>query len=122
MMTASQSKTHGLTGSLFEPDTILPWQMDNARQRRHSLQPERQLMFAVLDDAVNTYCRYLRDPNPRERRAFAEAEGWFVTDDPTWPFSFVNICQALDLDVSWVRSRLDHWREAAAERLARVAS
>lgn len=109
----------GATGwFLFEPDTVLPWQLDAARQRRKALQPERQLMLAVLDDAVSTFCKHLYDQYPRKRRVFAEVEEWFASDDTEWPYSFVNICQSLDLDISWVRSRIDGWRAGAERCLA----
>ena len=44
---------------------------------------------------------------PRGRRLFAEANEWIDEDDRCWPFSFVNICDALDLSVSRVRSSIE---------------
>jgi hypothetical protein len=43
----------------------------------------------------------------RARRR-AEVQVWLESDDIVWPFSFVNVCEALDLDPGEVRCRL--WR------------
>jgi len=48
-----------------------------------------------------------RAVQPRGRRLFAEATEWFAEDDRGWPFSFVNICEALDLSVSRVRGSIE---------------
>jgi hypothetical protein len=83
-----------------------------------SLQPEKQLMFAVLQDAVlcfETYCDYA-DPS---HKISAEAEHWLLDDNRKWPFSFSNICLASGLDMDVVRSGLMRWkhrRDAAARR------
>ncbi|HLK10676.1 MAG TPA: hypothetical protein VKW76_04810 [Candidatus Binatia bacterium] len=63
------------------------------------LPPEKRLMLAVLTDAVAT----LRRTRTERRRAIAEAHAWFVATDPGWPFSFVNVCDALGLDAARVR-------------------
>ena len=44
---------------------------------------------------------------PRGRRLFAEAREWVAEDDTCWPFSFVNICDALELSVTRVRSSIE---------------
>ena len=36
----------------------------------------------------------------RARRLTDEVDAWIAVDDLDWPFSFVNVCQALHLDVS----------------------
>src|SRR4029450_11714179 len=38
----------------------------------------------------------------------AEVQVWLESDDIAWPFSFVNVCEALDLDPGEVRCRV--WR------------
>src|SRR6185295_7687778 len=43
----------------------------------------------------------------RERRQLAaEARAWFVAEDSRWPFSFENICEALDLSAARLRAQL----------------
>ncbi|HYV56245.1 MAG TPA: hypothetical protein VE911_01815 [Candidatus Nitrosopolaris sp.] len=66
---------------------------------------ERALMLAVLEDAVRCLAGELGPSGERPTLA-AEARAWFMTSDPRWPFSFVNICDALELDADRVRRQL----------------
>ncbi len=71
-----------------------------------ALSPEHRLMIAVLEDAVLEFRRYAGEPGVRARRLFGETAAWFASDDTSSPFSFVTICEALDLDPSYLRSGL----------------
>ena len=46
-------------GSGLEPETILPSQFFDRFQIDASLQPEKRLMLAVLEDAVGTFQKYV---------------------------------------------------------------
>ena len=88
--------------AFYEFETVLPAQFYSP-QRRCSLQPEKRLMLAVLDDAV---LAYLRGP-----QRVPETEAWFQADDFSWPYSFANLCDALALDRQAVRVALRRQRE-----------
>jgi hypothetical protein len=75
--------------------------------------PERRLMMGVLARAFLDLQTHAGTGTPQARRHLAAVEGWFGSDDDVWPFSFVNLCHALDLDASSVRSHLVRWRRAA---------
>ena len=92
-----------------KPGIILPPQFRAAREPG----PERRLMLGVLDDALDTYRRHADLPARRHRRLFAETERWLLSDDITWPFSFLNLCDALGIDADWLRARLRHPLPAA---------
>jgi hypothetical protein len=72
-------------------------------------QPEQRLILAILEDTVTTFqkCIALRRCRSRE---FRQVEAWLASNDTTWCFSFVNICDSLDLDVRWCRDALARWR------------
>lgn len=99
---------------------------ETGRDRRHTgvdgprkeVQPEKLLMIAVLEGAARTFKTNCGARAGRKRRLYVETEEWFWSDDTTWPFSFVNICCTLDLDVRRIRRRLDAWRRGVAERAA----
>ena len=74
-----------------------------------SRQPEKRLMLAVLEEAVRTFQHCASAHSPRGQRLFTEAEAWFASDDTDWPFSYVNICDALGLEVSALRAGLSRW-------------
>src|ERR1700675_4509199 len=80
-------------------------------------QPESRLLWAVLENAVETYMKYAAATSRRGKRLFREAEEWIMQDDPTWLCSFVSICHVLELDPSYLRIGLRRWHEA---RLASV--
>jgi hypothetical protein len=107
----SREETARGTGVDLEPETILPAQYFSNVQLDASLQPEKRLMLAVLEDAVGTFQKYV---NARDRRAqalFAETEDWFASADDEWPYSFVNICNALGLEADFLRGGLWRWRD-----------
>ena len=99
-------------GPGLEPETILPSQFFDRFQIDASLQPEKRLMLAVLEDAVGTFQKYVTSSTRRGQRLFTEAEEWFAASATDWPFGFENICEALGLEPAYIRMGLARWREA----------
>jgi hypothetical protein len=104
------------SGANALPDTLLPVQAGGAGWGESVTQPERLLMLAVLEEAVDTYCKHVRPANRRGARLFQEAETWCQSDDLHWPYSFVNICHALGIDVAYMRAGLVQWRRRALHK------
>lgn len=107
----------------LEPETVLPSQFFDRVQIDASLQPEKRLMLAVLEDAVGAFQKYATAATRRGRRLFGEAEEWFEDAASDWPFAFENVCQALALEPAYIRSGLRRWRArqiAHPESSARV--
>lgn len=74
--------------------------------RHGPLAAERQLMLAVLADAVRSYVGN-RGARDREARVlFRETLAWFTSPDRTTLFSFESICDALDIEPDYVRRML----------------
>jgi hypothetical protein len=67
-------------------------------------------MFAVLTDAVECFQKHVCGQNRRSRMLFAEAGAWIESKDASWPFSFEQICQTLDINPSYLRMGLTRWR------------
>jgi hypothetical protein len=101
-------------GQRFEPETLLPCQYDDFIAAEASLQPEKRLMLAVLENAVATYQRFALATSRRGRRLFGEAEQWFLDREDAWLFSFQGICAGLGLEADFIRSGLGRWRDRAA--------
>jgi len=86
-------------------DPILPLQFFARFGEPLDHQPERRLVTAILEDAIQVY---LAEP-PGWRgatKAVAAAESWFASDETASPFAFRNVCDVLGLDPSAVRSAL----------------
>jgi len=92
----------------IKSDAVLPVQFF---RRRGSWQPERGLLLAVVENAVDTYRAHFGATDRRGQRLFAEAEEWLTSTDTTWPFAFESICDVLELDPDYVRGRLATWAE-----------
>ncbi len=97
---------------VLAPDAMLPSQYFGALRSGTPLSGERRLMVAVLEDALHCYQKYVDSDDPRQRQMFTEAEEWIESDEPTWFFSFPNVCHTLDLDPDYVREGLRKWRDA----------
>jgi hypothetical protein len=69
-------------------------------------QGEKRLMLAVLKDAVGSIERYSSGRGVRSLQTYRAALHWVFAQDQAWPFSFENICLALDLDPVRLRSAL----------------
>ena len=66
---------------------------------------EQALMSAVLEDAIRCLAGEIGPRSKRPELAI-EAREWLMDTDRRWPFSFENICDALDMNADQLRSRL----------------
>src|SRR6266851_10492325 len=99
-------QTEMIDFSLSSPLTVPP----PAVAERIQQQPECRLLWAVLENAVETYMKNATATSRRGKRLFREAEEWIMQDDPTWLCSFVSICHILGLDPDYLRMGLKRWR------------
>lgn len=105
-----QPAAEGSVG-VFQPDLLLPLQFFTALRGRSQGDGQRRLMIAVLEDAIECFQKYTDAKDSRSRQLGTEAEEWFLTDDPTWLFSFVNVCEILDINPEFLRRGLLAWKE-----------
>ena len=106
----SAADSSSLSLESLEPEVILPSQFFEQIKGEPSAQPEKRLMLAVVEDAFATFQECLPGLTYRQRRLFKEVEEWFASTDETWPFSFQNICAALNLDADYLRLGLRRWK------------
>ena len=100
--------------SWFEPEQMLPAQFFAGTAVES---PERRLVLAVLEDAVNVYRRTARKTSKISRAQRREVETWFASNDRSWPFAFLNVCDVLGIEASALRSALDGWTSAPGVRI-----
>ena len=109
-------ETYVTAGELFAQDAVLPEQFyDEARSKE--LEPERRLMLAILTDAVRCYQTGVAVPGGTRSQVFAEAENWLFHTPQKTPFSYEDVCGALEIDPAYLRKGLRRWR---AQRLAKA--
>ena len=97
--TAIEAEWNGIVREQMEPlGTLL------------RLQPEARLALAVLEDAANTLRTTHGVDTLRAGRLAAHTWWWVESDDVSYPFAFLVICQHLDIDAEWLRSGLARWK------------
>ena len=74
--------------------------------------PERRLMVAVLEDAVNRFRKHAGAKTNEGKAILAEEEQWFFGSGEDGPFSFETICDALGMDPDYLRGGLRRFKEA----------
>jgi hypothetical protein len=91
-----------------------------------SLDPQRRLMLAVLNDAIDCFQQYSSGIDGKSERLFREAKEWIFENESDWPFSFENICDTLHFDPAYIRKGLaKKWQLSTAhtaDRLVRAGS
>jgi hypothetical protein len=84
-------------------------------QPRHGeIKGEYVLADAVLREAIREYQKFARYQSRRGVKLFRDVDQWFLADDRDSCFSFINICQVLDLEPTYIRTGLNMWRERVA--------
>jgi hypothetical protein len=91
---------HFVEGSGYGPSKPLPAQFAG----------KRQLLEALLLDAVRTFHLLAHAQKPSEQQRFQEVEEWINSADTDYVFSFVNVCAFLGIDADAVRARLLRWK------------
>ena len=66
----------------------------------------KDLAAGVLKQAGLDLRRFHGATSEIEREFYLDAYRWVVSDDCSWPFSFLNVCQALNLAPETVREEV----------------
>ena len=88
---------------LFEPHVVLPVQYFTRLQRSAVWTGEQRLMAAVLEDAIAVCCKRGIPKTSKRRQVLRETLRWLRSNDLKWTFSFLRICEHLDLSPSAIR-------------------
>ncbi len=97
-----EERIHSIIGN----DSDTPSRYLDTFRRSEYLEPEKTLLLALLEDAIQLFQKY-RDARDRAgKEQFREVEDWFLHEGNLWLFSFENICDLLGLDPQYVRRGL----------------
>jgi hypothetical protein len=97
--------------SLFEPDILATVQYYDRMLYARRLDPERMLMIAVLDDAVNCFQKWSFASSSRAKASYRELQDWFMNEKSDQLFGFENICEVLGLNPDYIRAGLVYWKK-----------
>ena len=98
----------------LKPETILPVQFHHMWSATRTVAPERALIAAVLQQAIDDLRTYQNAHRPHARRVYRNAYQWVASDDRTWPCSFLNVCDLLGLSAGALRAELLGARRSVA--------
>ena len=112
----SAFQSDGDSLGLFEPDVLLTESYQEASDRKTYLEPEKNLMLAVLEDAVFCFQKNVRAKTQKGKALFREAEEWFMSpQDSRSSFSFEAICETLSIDAHYLREGLKNWKSKISD-------
>lgn len=102
-----------IAATVFQTDVLASHEYFDASRRKTHIEPEKNLMFAILEDAVRCYraCAFAKSGSTR--RKYLDAERWLWKNDWQWMFSYRNICEVLALNPFYIRRGLLRWKESA---------
>jgi len=103
--------------NVFQPDLLLPLQFFTGTRGKGWAEGERRLMFAILEDAVDCFQKYLGTKESRGRLLYSDAEEWLMSDDRSWLFAFENVCEVLGLQPDFIRQGLLDWKAKQLEKV-----
>ena len=66
----------------------------------------RDLAAGILKQAAQDLRRFHGATSAVERELYLDAYRWVISDDCSWPFSFLNVCQVLNLAPETVREEV----------------
>ncbi len=120
---AEGGSEHLTVAHLFEPDTTLPFQYAELLRRKTYLEGEKELGFAVLEDAVNCFQKHYSARDKKGKRLIREVEEWIMDEKDDRVFSFGSICDSLGINRGYLRRGLKEWekKQSAAREEKRSA-
>ena len=78
----------------------------NAADDYHFETSQKDLAAEILKQAAVDLRRFHGATSAVEREFYLDAHRWVTSDDYSWPFSFLNVCQTLNLAPETVREEV----------------
>lgn len=91
---------------VIAPELTLPGQFRDMWHGPRAPSPEMVLAVSVLGQVVNDLRKFRFTRRRRRQRLYMEAYNWVASSDRSWPYAFLNLCDALRLSTEAVRAQL----------------
>src|SRR6266436_7468447 len=78
----------------------------NAADDQQFENSQKELAAGILKQAALDLRRFHGATSAVEREFYLDAHHWVMSDDCSWPFSFLNVCQLLNLAPETVREEV----------------
>ena len=84
-------------------DPVVAESLFGSSARNGPVGAERELMLAVLSDAIECYWKYQKSAKRSAIRLYQDAKKWIFAEDDSLPFSFNVVCETLELEPGYIR-------------------
>jgi len=91
---------------MITPEALLPEQFEEIWRGKRAITSERALLIAVLWQAAEDLRENPQDRRSRIRRLYWNAYRWVASDNRSWPYSFLNVCDLLGVSAGLLRAEL----------------
>jgi hypothetical protein len=96
-----------ITNNCFPNDSVARLaQFEGFIAEVRTAKPKKGLAKGVLSQAAKDLRLFQAVKDPVSQALYMDAYSWVLSDDTSWPYSFVNVCQFLGLSVEVTRSDL----------------
>jgi hypothetical protein len=105
----TESGATGTFDGTFEnlaPEPALPSQFHDVWWRSQRIAPEPRLALAVLQLAVVDLLKFRDAPDENAQRLYRKAHVWITSADREWPYSYLNLCDAIRISAGHLRERV----------------
>jgi hypothetical protein len=101
------------------PESTLPVQFQHIwHGSKTPATPERALATSVLWQALHDLQRFRYARRRKRQRLYMDAYSWVESNDRSWPYSFVNICETLGISANSLRAEFLEDTESDREQAA----
>jgi hypothetical protein len=111
---------HDESQDLITLADLIPVQLSDPIAVRLRMSGEFRLLWAVLEDAIECYLRYVDHPSTAMRELFQEAKDWIEAKEGDDLCSFTGICGAFQIDPGYLRRGLRRRLQGMREQHALV--
>jgi hypothetical protein len=117
-----RSSEGGVVDELCAPDAVSPAQFDEMWRGTAERSAEFKLALAVLEQALEDLEKHRRARDADRQRIYRQTRTWILSNDRRWPYSFVNVCEMLNVSFDRIRKHVLKERPDLVRRLEQVAA
>jgi hypothetical protein len=96
----------GIIEELCAPDAVSPAQFHEMWNGTPERSAEFKLALAVLEQALEDLDKHRDALGNERRRLYRQAQSWVRSNDRGWPYSFVNVCDMLNVPADRLRTHI----------------
>jgi len=100
------SRNFGLVADCSHSKDVIFGSKDDREPGSSKVCPERKLAVAVFSQAANDLWKFRHARRGAGYSLYADARNWITSNDRKWPYSFLNLCDVLNLAADAIRAEL----------------